>query len=102
MKIDLNPNELVIKASDSSHIFDGAEVKGKLILTNQKLYFKSSMGQNVNNNFEISPSEIEDVMLFANRILFPTGLSIIAKSGKENKFLVKKREEWNRMIVSMC
>ena len=102
MKIDLSPNELVIKAGDSSRFLNGNEVKGKLILTNQKLYFKATGGINGNDNFEVSPREIEDVMFFKNRMIFPTGLSIITKNGKENKFSVNKRNDWSEMIVRMC
>ncbi len=51
---------------------------------------------------EIWPEEIKEVMFFNNRILFSNGLNIITKNGIENKFLVKSRNDWSKMIVRMC
>ena len=39
MKIDLKPNEQVIKAGNSKYM-NGTTVDGKFILTNQRIYFK--------------------------------------------------------------
>lgn len=41
MKLNLQPNAQVIKASDTDHMTEKESVEGKLVLTNQKrLYFK--------------------------------------------------------------
>ena len=42
MKIEMNPNEMVIKAGDSNQVLNGNSIKGKLILTTQRLFFKAS------------------------------------------------------------
>jgi len=102
MKIEMNPNEMVIKASDSSQVLNGSSIKGKLILTNQRLYFKASENGKRHNDVEIWPDDIKEVMLFNNRILFSTGLNIVTDDGIENKFLVKNRNDWSEMIVRMC
>ncbi|MCD4791139.1 MAG: hypothetical protein K8R37_14180 [Bacteroidales bacterium] len=102
MKIEMNPNEMVIKASDSSQVLNGSSIKGKLILTNQRLYFKASENGKRHNDVEIWPDDIKEVMLFNNRILFPTGLNIVTDNGIKNKFLVKNRNDWSEMIVRMC
>ena len=102
MKIEMNPNEMVIKASDSSQVLNGSSIKGKLILTNQRLYFKASENGKRYNDVEIMPDDIKEVMLFNNRILFSTGLNIVTSNGIENKFLVKNRNDWSEMIVRMC
>ena len=39
MKIDLKPNELVVKAGDT-HFLNGKDVKGKLIVTNQAMDYQ--------------------------------------------------------------
>ncbi len=102
MKIDMNPNEMVIKAGDSDHISNGTTIKGKLILTNQRLYFKPESNGKNHSDVEIWPDDIKDVMFYNNRLIFSNGLNIITKDGKENKFLVKDRSDWSEMIVRLC
>jgi hypothetical protein len=102
MKIDMNPNETVIKAGDSDHVSNGANIKGKLILTNQRIYFKPEANGQTHPDLQIRPDEIKDVMFFNNRLLFSSGLNIITKDGAENKFLVRNRSDWSELIVRMC
>lgn len=102
MKIDMNPNEMVIRAGDSDHISNGNAIKGKLILTNQRIYFKPEPNGQAHPDVEIWPTEIMDVMFYNNRILFSNGLNIVTKNGFENKFLVKDRSAWSELIVRMC
>ena len=102
MKIDMNPNEMVIRAGDSQQLINGHSIKGKLILTNQRLYFKAYENGQKFEDKEIWPQEIKEVMLFKNRILFPNGISIVTMDGEENKFLIKNRNSWSEMIVRMC
>jgi len=102
MKITMNPNEMVVKASDSSFLSNGNTIKGKLILTTQRIYFKPETNGKEYNDIEIYPNNIKEVMFFKNRPIMPTGLSIVTKDGVENKFLVSKRSSWNAEIVKMC
>ena len=102
MKITMNPNEMVVKASDGSHLSNGNAIKGKLILTTQRFYFKPEINGTEHIDIEIYPENIQEVMYFKNRPIMPTGLSIITKDGIENKFLVSKRSSWNTEIVKMC
>jgi hypothetical protein len=102
MRIDMNPNEMVIKAGDGDHVSNGSIIKGKLILTNQRLYFKPESNGHIHPGVEIMPDEIKDVMFYNNRLLFSNGLNIITKDGIENKFLIKNRSDWSEMIVRMC
>ena len=60
MKIDMNPNEMVIKAGDGSHVSNGNTIKGKLILTNQRLYFKPENNGQIPAGVEIWPDDIKD------------------------------------------
>lgn len=102
MKIEMNPNEMVIKAGDSNQVVNGHAIKGKLILTTQRLFFKASENGEPYEDVEIWPQEIEEVMFFNNRLLFSNGLNVITKNGYENKFLIKNRNSWSEMIVRMC
>jgi hypothetical protein len=101
MKITLNPNEMVVKAGDSSYMANGDSIRGKLILTTQRIYFKPEPNGVEHKDLEIQPGEIQDVMFFNEKILFPSGLNIVTKNGQQNKFLVKKRNSWSEIIVKM-
>ncbi len=102
MKIDMNPNEMVIKAGDGNQLLNSSTIKGKLILTNQRLYFKASKNGSKHADVEIWPHDIKEVMFFKNRLLFSNGLNVITKNGEENIFLIKDRSSWSEMIVRMC
>jgi len=102
MKINLKPNELVIKAADTNHYYNCHEqIQGKLILTNQRLYFKTH-DQGINKfDMEILPTQIKEVIYFKTKKIFPNGLNIITKDGKELRFVLKKRNSWGEMINKM-
>jgi len=102
MKIEMNPNEIVVKAGDGDQVLNGTPRKGKLIITNQRIYFKVGENEKKNGDLEIWPKDIKEVIFFKNRFLFPNGLNIITKNGNDNKFLVKNRNRWSEMIVRMC
>ena len=101
MKIQMNPNEMVVKAADSNFLTNGSSIKGKLILTTQRIYFKPEINGDAEKHLEIYPDKIKEVMFFKDKILFPSGLNIITKDGIDNKFTVKKRSEWSEMIARM-
>ncbi len=94
MKIDLKPNEMVIKASNSKFL-NGNTVAGKLILTNQRIYFKS---EEENNNQEIEPSQIREVIPFKTGFFSNKGLNIVRKDGKELNFKVNDRDTWCKLV----
>ena len=100
MKVDLKPNEVITRAGDANHFINGGneKVKGKLILTNQRIYFKTLQADEEKFNKEIMPGDIEEVMFFNSMMIMPNGLSIITKEGHDLRFLVKKRDEWGKMI----
>lgn len=102
MTIALYANEVVTKAGNAQYLNIDNQVKGKLILTNQRIYFKQ-LADTVNGlNIEIEPKEIRELMYFKTRMIFQNGLSLITKEGKELKFIVKDRDSWSQMINRMC
>ena len=94
MKIDLKPNEMVVKASDSKYM-NGNKVKGKLILTNQRIYFIST---DDSHNKEINPEEIHEVIPFKTGLFSNNGLNIVKKDGSEINFNVKDRDTWCKLV----
>lgn len=101
MVIPLKANEVVIKAGDSFYLSEQDKIGGKMILTNQRIYFRSANGHGDNHNLEILPSEISEVIFFNTRRILPNGLNLILKNGEEKKFSIKKRNEFGSMINKM-
>lgn len=100
MKIDLKPNELVVKAGDSLFL-NAKDVKGKLIVTNQRLYFEAIQEGDKHYNQEIQPANIQEVLPFNSYSIIPNGLNIVTKNGEELRFKVKKRKTWEVLINKM-
>ena len=100
MVVDLKENEVVVKAGDTMFL-NGEKAKGKLILTNQRLYFKSFNIDQKKYDKEILPVHIQEIIYFSTQKIFPNGLSIITKGGEELKFQIKKRNSWGEMINKM-
>lgn len=100
MKIDLKANEMVVKAGDSKFL-NGKDVVGKLIVTNQRLYFIAKNGSDHNYNIEIQPAEIRELMPFNSFGIIPNGLNIVNKTGEEMRFKVKNRKSWELLINKM-
>jgi hypothetical protein len=101
MHLNLQPNEVVIKAGDSSHMNGQKLVEGKLVLTNQRICFVIKNGNGLSHEREIPFNNIKEVLFFNNRKIFPKGLNIITTEGDEYKFLVKKRIAWCEIINKM-
>lgn len=101
MTVNLKANEMVLKAGDSLHYAGTDKVLGKLILTNQRLYFRPSETDHPVSQFEILFSQIRELIFFNTMKIIPKGLNIVTKDGRELKFDIKKRDEWGRMINKM-
>jgi hypothetical protein len=102
MFVTLKPNEVVLKAGDSSHMVEASHFPGKLILTNQRIYFKRISNQEETFDVEVIPTDIQDVMYFKTGWFSNNGLAIVTKGGRELKFLLKTRENWGELIAKMC
>jgi len=101
MVIPLKANEVVLKAGDSTYLVNSVKVDGKLILTNQRIYFKASNGHAVEYDLEIQPDEILEVIFFNTRKILPNGLNVVMKSGEQKKFSMRRRNEIGAMINKM-
>ncbi|MBS3774512.1 MAG: hypothetical protein KGY70_04965 [Bacteroidales bacterium] len=99
MKVNLKPNEIVVKAGDSQHLNGKGKITGKLILTNQRVYFKSP--EKSEYNMEIVPTEIEEVIFFNTSAFSSNGLNIVTRAGEELKFKIKQRDSWGKAINQM-
>lgn len=102
MVAKLKPNEVVIKAGDSVHQADSFSIKGKLILTNQRLYFKRHESSSDEYLLEVLPAEIQDVVYYKSGWFSDNGLQIQTKDGRKLSFVMKNRSDWGEMIARMC
>ena len=101
MKIHLKPNEMIIRAGDTNLRQFSQQVNGKLIVTNQRIYFKTLKEEHSDYDKEIVPKEISELLYFNTMWLIPNGLTIKTKNGDEIPFIVSNRSEWAKLITKM-
>lgn len=101
MTVELKANEVVIKAGDTIHEVDNNSIKGKLIVTNQRIYFRSIEEAFNSYDLEINPESIQEVIYFGNGLFSAKGLDLITTDGLSHRFPLKKRDEIGKLINSM-
>lgn len=101
MNIKLNSNEVVLKAGDTNLVIENNKVNGKLIVTNQRIYFNTMEEKTHRFNFEILFENILEVIFFSKSFSLVKGLSVVTKDGRSHSFPLKKRDEIGQLINSM-
>jgi hypothetical protein len=101
MTVKLNANEVVLKAGDTNQVIDNNTIEGKLIITNQRLYFKTINQETDRFNLEILFENILEVIYFSKGIFSVKGLNVITRDGKCHSFPLKKRDEFGQLINKM-
>lgn len=101
MVVNLKANEQVIKAGDSTYHTETEKIQGKLIVTNQRVYFLSENGNAGKFDVEILPADIREVIYFSTNMFSPNGFDVVMKNGEILKFTVKKRDEFASLINKM-
>ena len=103
MKIDLNPNEDLIKES-GANLQRGAEtVGGKLFLTSDRLYFNTHSLNFATGPETIALDQVASVSPVWTKFLgiiplFPNSMRVATKSGDHFDFVVVDRSEWKSAI----
>jgi hypothetical protein len=90
MTVNLNPNEVVLKAGDTMY----NSIEDKLIVTNQRVFF-------MKNNINIPFDSILEVIFYNNGIFRPKELNIVTKDNMNYRFPLKKRDEFGELINKM-
>ncbi|MGA2406438.1 MAG: hypothetical protein ABSF81_06775 [Bacteroidales bacterium] len=101
MTVKLNANEVVLKAGDTNQVIDNNTIEGKLIVTNQRLYFKTLNLETDRFNLEILFENILEVIYFSKGLFSVKGLNVITRDGKCHIFPLKKRDEFGQLINKM-
>lgn len=99
MRINLLPNETVVKASEGKHHNGKGAVSGKLILTNQRLLFTDTEDAQI--LLSIFPSCIQEVLPFRNGFFTAKGLQVVLKDGNAMRFTMGNISDWTRLINKM-
>ncbi len=101
MTVKLYPNEVVLKAGDTNQVIDNLKVDGKLIVTNQRIYFKTLKEELDRFNLEILFDNILEVIFFGNGLFAAKGLNVVTRDGKNFIFPLRKRDEIGQLINKM-
>ncbi len=101
MTVKLYPNEVVLKAGDTSHEVDNSTIAGKLIVTNQRLYFKSLQAESERFNLEILFENILEVIFYSRGLFAIKGINVVTRDGKSHCFPLRERDEIGRLINKM-
>jgi hypothetical protein len=101
MTVKLNPNEVVLKAGDTNQVVDNQKVDGKLIVTNQRIYFKTLKEETERFNLEILFDNILEVLFYQKGIFSIKGINVVTRDGKSHIFPLKKRDEIGLLINKM-
>ena len=101
MTVKLYANEVVLKAGDTNQVVDNSTIEGKLIVTNQRLYFKTLDDQADKFNLEILFDNILEVIYFSKGLFSVKGLNVVTRDGKCHSFPLKKRDEIGQLINKM-
>jgi hypothetical protein len=101
MTVKLNANEVVLKAGDTNRVIENNRIEGKLIVTNQRLYFKTMNEETERFNFEILFENILEVIYFSKGLFPVKGLNVVTRDGMSHSFPLKKRDEIGQLINKM-
>lgn len=101
MTVKLNANEVVLKAGDTNQVVENQTIEGKLIVTNQRIYFKTDQEDAERFNLEILFNNIREVIYFSKGLFAAKGLNVITSDGKCHTFPLKKRDEIGQLINKM-
>jgi len=101
MTVKLNANEVVIKAGDTNQVIENNVVNGKLIVTNQRIYFKTLTEDTEKFNLEILFDNILEVIYFSKGLFSVKGINVVTRDGNTLSFPLKKRDEFGQLINKM-
>ncbi len=101
MTINLNPNEVVLNAGDTNQVIDNLKIDGKLIVTNQRIYFRALKEELASFNLEILFDNILEVIFYQKGVFALKGITVVTRDGKDHSFPLKKRDEIGSLINKM-
>jgi hypothetical protein len=101
MTVKLYANEVVLNAGDTNQVIENNTIEGKLIVTNQRIYFKALKEEMDKFNLEILFDNILEVIFYSKGLFSAKGLNVVTRDGKSHAFPLKKRDEIGQLINKM-
>ena len=101
MTVKLCANEVVLKAGDTNQVVDNSVVDGKLIVTNQRIYFRPVKEETDKFSLEILFDNILEVIFYNKGLFAVKGINVVTRDGKSHSFPLKKRDEIGQLINRM-
>lgn len=101
MTVKLNPNEVVLKAGDTNQVIDNQKIDGKLIVTNQRIYFRALKEEAEKFNIEILFDNVLEVLFYQKGIFSAKGINVVTRDGSSHIFPLKQRDEIGLLINKM-
>lgn len=101
MTVKLNPNEVVLKAGDTNQVVDNQKINGKLIVTNQRIYFRALKEEAEKFNLEILFDNILEVLFYQKGLFSVKGINVVTRDGRNLNFPLKQRDEIGLLINKM-
>jgi hypothetical protein len=101
MTVKLYPNEVVLNAGDTNQVIEDKTINGKLIVTNQRIYFKPVTDDTDRFNLEILFENILEVIFYNKGLFAVKGINIVTRDGNCHSFPLKKRDEIGQLINRM-
>lgn len=101
MTVKLNENEFVLQAGDTNQVVDNNTITGKLIVTNQRIYFMTEKEETEKFNLEILFDNIREVIYYTKGVFSVNGLNVVTIDGKYHSFPLKNRDEIGHLINKM-
>jgi hypothetical protein len=101
MTVKLNPNEVVLKAGDTTQVVEDNKIDGKFIVTNQRIYFKAIDEEKERFNLEILFDNIREVIFYSKGLFSVKGLNVITTDGRSLSFPLRQRDEFGQLINKM-
>jgi len=103
MKIDLRPNEKLVREGGANLERGMEAVGGRLFLTDQRIFFQSHSFNVQTGSTDIPLAEVKTTQLCWTKFLgaiplFPNSLAIQTTSGVEYRFVLHRRKEWAAAI----
>ncbi len=100
MTVNLQADEKVLVEKTPANLFKGMEaVGGHLMITDQRLVFKSHKLNIQGGTTEIRFTDIESVSKASTFKIIPNRLIVQMKDGKKHKFVVYKRDKLWQLIT---
>lgn len=96
----LKDGEQIVWEELANH-FQGIEaVGGRLVLTNERVIFKSHSFNIQTHEWSAALSDITETEPARTLGIIPNGLLIKVKSGETERFVVRDREKWNQLLAT--